>query len=286
MTTIGIIGGTGLYALEGLTQVREIKVDTPFGAPSDVLVTGKLGGAQLVFLPRHGRGHRLSPTEVPYRANVYAMKSLGAEWLVSVSSVGSMREDLHPGDMVIVDQYIDRTRMRTETFFGDGVVAHVSMAHPVCPRLAKHLAVAGRATGATVHDRGTLVCIEGPAFSTLAESRAYRAQGIDVIGMTAMPEAKLAREAELHYATVAMVTDYDCWHESEGHVTVDAVVAMLKKNGATAKKMLEHALSAVAAIPGTCGCTTALGAALQTDRSVVAQERIDDLGPLVAKYYT
>ena len=285
MTTIGIIGGTGLYALDGLTQVREIKVDTPFGPPSDVLVTGKLGGTQLVFLPRHGRGHRLSPSEVPYRANVFAMKSLGAEWLVSVSSVGSMREDLHPGDMVIVDQYLDRTRLRAESFFGDGIVAHVSMAHPVCPRLAKHLAASGRAAGAAVHDGGTLVCIEGPAFSTLAESRAYRAQGVDVIGMTAMPEAKLAREAELHYATVAMVTDYDCWHESEGHVTVDAVLAMLKKNGATAKKMLEHALGTVAAIDGTCGCTAALASALQTDKAAVPQERIDDLLPIVGKYY-
>ncbi len=286
MTTIGIIGGTGLYALDGLTQVREIKVDTPFGAPSDVLVTGKLGGAQLVFLPRHGRGHHLSPSEVPYRANVYAMKSLGAEWLISVSSVGSMREDLHPGDMVMVDQYLDRTRLRAESFFGNGIVAHVSMAHPVCPRLAKHLAASGRATGAAVHDGGTLVCIEGPAFSTLAESVAYRGQGVDVIGMTAMPEAKLAREAELHYATVAMVTDYDCWHESEGHVTVDAVLAMLKKNGATAKKMLEHALSSVATIEGACGCASALKSALQTDKASVPQDRIDDLRPLVGKYYT
>ena len=185
----------------------------------------------------------------------------------------------------LVDQYLDRTRLRAESFFGDGIVAHVSMAHPVCPRLANHLAAAGRATGAAVHDGGTLVCIEGPAFSTLAESLAYRAQGVDVIGMTAMPEAKLAREAELHYATVAMVTDYDCWHESEGHVTVDAVLAMLKKNGATAKKMLEHALSTVGSIAGTCGCATALKAALQTDKAAVPQERIDDLRPLVGKYY-
>lgn len=285
MTTIGIIGGTGLYALEGLSNVREIKVDTPYGAPSDVLVTGKLGGTQLVFLPRHGRGHRLSPTEVPYRANVYAMKSLGADWLISVSSVGSMREDIHPGDMVIVDQYIDRTRLRAETFFGDGVVAHVSMAHPVCKRLAGHLAASGRATGARVHDRGTLVCIEGPAFSTLAESLSYRAMGMHVIGMTAMPEAKLAREAELHYSTVAMVTDYDCWHESEGHVTVDTVLAMLKKNGEAAKKMLEHALTGVGSVGGECGCATALAGALQTDRAFVTKERAEELGPLVTKYF-
>ncbi len=285
MTTIGIIGGTGLYALDGLTNVREIKVDTPYGAPSDILVTGKLGGTQLVFLPRHGRGHRLSPTEVPYRANVYAMKSLGAEWLISVSSVGSMREDIHPGDMVIVDQYIDRTRLRAETFFGDGVVAHVSMAHPVCKRLASHLAAVGRATGARVHDSGTLVCIEGPSFSTLAESLAYRAMGVHVIGMTAMPEAKLAREAELHYATVAMVTDYDCWHESEGHVTVDTVLAMLKKNGAVAKSLLEQALTGVGAIGGECGCATALAGALQTDKGIVTKERAEELGPLVAKYF-
>lgn len=285
MTTIGIIGGTGLYALDGLTQIREIKVDTPFGAPSDVLVTGKLGGTQLVFLPRHGRGHRLSPSEIPYRANVFAMKSLGAEWLVSVSSVGSMRENMHPGDVVIVDQYLDRTRLRTETFFGEGIVAHVSMAHPVCSRLSSHLASAARAVGATVHDSGTLVCIEGPAFSTLAESRAYRATGVDVIGMTAMPEAKLAREAELHYATVAMVTDYDCWHESESHVSVDVVLAMLKQNGEMAKKALAHALSTIDAISGTCSCGTALATALQTDRSVVPQERIDDLRPLIGKYF-
>lgn len=285
MTTIGIIGGTGLYALEGLTQVREVKVDTPFGPPSDVLVTGKLGGVDLVFLPRHGRGHVLTPSEVPYRANVYAMKSLGAQWLVSVSSVGSMRENIHPGDMVIVDQYIDRTRLRAESFFGGGLVAHVSMAHPTCARLRSHMAESGRAMGARVHEGGTLLCIEGPAFSTLAESHSYRAMAVDVIGMTAMPEAKLAREAELHYTTVAMVTDYDCWHESHDAVTVDVVLLMLKQNGEMAKKMLSHALSTVDGAPGTCGCATALANAIQTDRSVVNLEKLEDLRPLVGKYF-
>lgn len=285
MTTIGIIGGTGLYAIEGLTHVREVKVDTPFGPPSDALITGKLGGVDLVFLPRHGRGHVLTPTEVPYRANVYAMKSLGAQWLVSVSSVGSMRENIHPGDMVIVDQYIDRTRLRAETFFGDGVVAHVSMAHPTCPRLRTHLATAARSLGARVHDGGTLLCIEGPSFSTLAESHSYRAMAVDVIGMTAMPEAKLAREAELHYTTVAMVTDYDCWHESHDAVTVDVVLLMLKQNGDLAKSVLANSLPTLNAAPGECRCTTALSAAIQTDRTRLNPQKLQDLGPLVSKYF-
>ena len=284
-TTIGIIGGTGLYALDGLTEVREIRVDTPFGQPSDVLVTGKLAGMQLVFLPRHGRGHRLTPTEVPYRANVFAMKALGAEWLIGFSSTGSMRENIHPGDVVIVDQYLDRTRMRVETFFGEGIVAHVSMAHPTCSRLGNHLAAAAKASGATVHESGTLVCVEGPTFSTLAESRAFRTQGVDVIGMTAMPEAKLAREAELHYTTVAMVTDFDCWHQDHEHVSVDVVLAMLKRNGATAKAMLEHALPGMSHVPGECRCASALGSALQTDRAVVPASRVEELRPIIGKYF-
>jgi 5'-methylthioadenosine phosphorylase len=227
---LAVIGGSGLYAIEGLTDVERLEVATPYGSPSDAITRGKLGETTLLFLPRHGVGHRLSPSEINYRANICALKKLGATHLVSVSAVGSLREEMQPGDVVIVDQYIDRTYRRIGTFFEGGIVAHVSLADPVCPDLAASATAAARRAGATVHERGTYICIEGPQFSTRAESQMYRSFQADVIGMTAMPEARLAREAELPYVTVALVTDYDCWHQTEQDVTVEQVVAVLNRN--------------------------------------------------------
>jgi 5'-methylthioadenosine phosphorylase len=284
MTTIGVIGGSGLYALEGLTDVSEQTVSTPYGPPSDTFITGRLGDTQLVFLPRHGRGHRLTPAEVPYRANVFAMKALGVEWLVSVSAVGSMKEHIHPGDLVVPDQYLDRTSGRDRSFFGHGIVVHVSMADPVCATAAKHFVAQARVLGFSVHDGGSLVTIDGPQFSTRAESFAHRAMGVDIIGMTAMPEAKLAREAELHYVTLGLVTDYDCWRASFEPVTVEAVIATLKANSARAQKLLAQALPAIAGLDKRCTCDAALSVAIVTDRSLIKKERIAELGPIVRKY--
>jgi 5'-methylthioadenosine phosphorylase len=233
---LGVIGGSGIYDIPGLTAVEEVAVETPYGAPSDRLVRGRLGDTTLVFLPRHGKGHRFAPHEVPYRANIAALKSLGVEQVVSLSAVGSMREEIVPGHVVVVDQFIDRTRARPSTFFEDGLVAHVGFADPVCPQLSASLAQAARRAGATVHEGGTYVCMEGPQFSTRAESRLYRSWGVSVIGMTALPEAKLAREAELPYAILALATDYDCWHESEACVDVAAVIAVLHANADRAKR--------------------------------------------------
>jgi 5'-methylthioadenosine phosphorylase len=235
---LGIVGGSGLYEIDGLADKRWVKVDTPWGDPSDELLTGTLNGVKLVFLPRHGRGHRLSPTDLNARANIHALKSLGCTDVLSLSAVGSLREDLHPGTFVVVDQFIDRTFAREKSFFGSGLVAHVSMAHPVCPRLSALAAQAGRAVGATVVEGGTYLVMEGPQFSTRAESELYRSWGCAVIGMTNMPEAKLAREAELPYASVSMVTDYDCWHEEAGHVEVSQIIACLLDNAARAKALV------------------------------------------------
>ena len=288
MTTIGIIGGTGLYTLEGLTNVREVKLDTPFGEPSDTLTTGELGDIRLVFIPRHGRGHRWLPAEVPYRANIFALKNLGAEWVVSVSAVGSMQEQVHPGEMLLPTQYIDRTHARPSTFFGQGIVAHVSLAEPVCPLLVNTLAQSIQACGLKVHCKGTYICIDGPAFSTRAESALFRKWGVDVIGMTAMPEVRLAREAELHYATLALVTDYDCWREAEDAVSVLSVVEILKQNTANVRKVLVHAIPAVAALahgrPNSCRCATALENAIMTDPARIPDERKAELAPLVGRY--
>jgi 5'-methylthioadenosine phosphorylase len=237
--TLGVLGGSGLYEIEGLSGVRELEVDTPFGKPSDVLVEGTLeGGTKLLFLPRHGRGHRVPPHQINYRANICALKKSGVTHLVSVSAVGSMKEEIEPGHLVVPDQFIDLTKNRITTFFEDGVAGHVPFADPVCTRLAKALAEAGEKTGARVHRGGTYVCMEGPQFSTRAESRLYRSWGVSVIGMTSMPEAKLAREAELPFATLALATDYDCWHDSHDDVTVEAVVATMKKNVSLAKKAI------------------------------------------------
>ena len=249
--TLGIIGGSGLYDLPGLEQRKEFVVETPFGPPSDTIVTGMLSGVRLAFLPRHGRGHLLAPHELPFRANVHAMKQLGMSACVGISAVGSMREDVRPGDLVLVDQFIDRTRGRTEesTFFGDGCVAHAHFADPVWEPLRQVALAAARAAGATVHDGGTYVCMEGPLFSTRAESRLYRSWGVDVIGMTNLQEAKLAREAEIAYTTIALVTDYDCWHESEADVDVAAVLEVLRQNADLARAVVVELARGIAAAP-------------------------------------
>ena len=265
-TMIGIIGGSGLYQIDGLEGASWVKVKTPWGAPSDEVLVGRLDGIPMAFLPRHGRGHVHSPSDVPYRANIDAMKRLGVTDVISVSACGSFREAYAPGDFVIVDQFIDRTFAREKSFFGSGCVAHVSLAHPTCPRLGAACATAARATGITVHEGGTYLCMEGPQFSTLAESRMYRGWGCDVIGMTNMPEAKLAREAELCYASVAMVTDYDCWHPGHDAVDVAQVIAVLTGNAARARGMVARLPALLGADRAPCphGCDRALDFALMT----------------------
>lgn len=245
---IGVIGGSGLYQMDSLTEVQEHIVETPFGRPSDVVVTGQVNGTQIAFLARHGRGHRLIPTEVPYRANIYALKSLGVRYLISVSAVGSLREEIRPLDMVLPDQFIDLTKHRISTFFGNDTVAHVSMARPVCPMLSDLLAQAIESqhfTDLKLHKGGTYVCIEGPSFSSVAESHWYRSMGANIIGMTNMPEAKLAREAQISYATLALATDYDCWHPKKDHVTADIAIANLMKNAEHAQSVLSSAISLI-----------------------------------------
>ncbi|MDI1479007.1 S-methyl-5'-thioadenosine phosphorylase [Polyangium sp. y55x31] len=274
---LGVIGGSGVYALEDLEDVEEVDVETPYGPPSDVVFRGRDrdSGTTLLFLPRHGRGHRLSPTEINYRANVCALKKLGATHLVSVSAVGSMREEIPPGDLVIVDQFIDLTKRRTSTFFDGGVVGHVAFADPVCPRLSAALGDAAsqalEGTQKKLHRGGTYVCIEGPQFSTRAESLLYRSWGVHVIGMTAMPEAKLAREAELPYALLAMSTDYDCWHATEEAVTVEAVIAVLRENVAYARRAL-RGLSRTLPDPKTSPAHGALANAIMTRRDLVPEQ--------------
>ncbi|QPM88962.1 S-methyl-5'-thioadenosine phosphorylase [Pseudooceanicola algae] len=261
-TMLAVIGGSGLYDIDGLQDARWQAVDSPWGAPSDDILTGTLDGIKLAFLPRHGRGHVHSPTDVPYRANIDALKRIGVTHVLSVSACGSFREAMAPGDFVIVDQYIDRTVLREKSFFSSGMTVHVSMAHPVCADLAAAAAEAARKTGVTVHDGGCYLAMEGPQFSTLAESRMYRESwGCDVIGMTNMPEAKLAREAELHYASVAMVTDYDSWHPQHGEVDIKQIVAVLKGNAARARSMVAHLAGAMADLPAA-GCATGCDHAL------------------------
>ncbi len=284
--TLGVIGGSGLYELERLTDVEEIRLTTPFGAPSDAIVAGTLQDTRLLFLPRHGKGHHLPPHRVNYRANVLALKMAGAEQLLSVSAVGSMREDIHPGDMVVVDQFIDRTRHRVDTFFDDdGIVAHVEFARPIDAQLAAALASAARRAGATVHQGGVYLCMEGPQFSTLAESHLYRSWNVSVIGMTNFPEARLAREAELPYATLAMATDYDCWHEGHDAVTVEAVVAVMRQNVAKAKEIIVELAKSV---PDPAGrpATAALAGAIITQPGSISAEVRNKLRPLIGKYIT
>ncbi len=281
--TIGILGGTGLYQMEGLEDVREVEVETPFGPPSDRFLVGRLGGKQVAFLARHGRGHRHIPGEVPVRANIYAFKALGVERLISVSAVGSMREELHPLEIVIPDQYFDRTHSRPNTFFGRGIAVHISFDQPVCPHLSDALYRAAVQAGGRVHRGGTYLCMEGPAFSTKAESRIYRRWGVDVIGMTALPEAKLAREAEICYATLAFVTDYDVWHESEAAVTVDLILENLRKNTAMAQEVIR---AVVPQLDGErdCLCARALEAAIVTPAEMMPPEEKERLRLLLGKY--
>jgi 5'-methylthioadenosine phosphorylase len=281
---VGVIGGSGLYELEGLTNVRWRRVRTPFGDPSDEFCTGELEGRPVVFLPRHGRGHRLTPTELNFRANVWGLKSLGVEWVVSVSAVGSMKEDIRPLDLVIPGQFIDLTKRRVSSFFGEGIVAHVGMADPVCGQLADVLDKAARDTGSRVHRGGTYVCIEGPQFSTRAESRVYRSWGVDVIGMTNMPEAKLAREAELCYATLALATDYDVWHDTHAAVSVEAVVANLLKNVATAKDVLRRVIPAIGGAR-MCECPRLLENAVITSPAAFPHATRRRLELLIGKYF-
>ncbi len=283
MLTIGIIGGSGLYAMDGLTDVREIAVETPFGAPSDVIVAGRLGATQLLFLPRHGRGHRLLPSELPFRANIWALKHLGAERVIAVSAVGSLREEIAPGHLVVPDQFLDRTRGRIGTFFGDGIVAHVAFGDPVCAVLSRALVDGARRLGATVHAGGTYVCMEGPQFSTRAESELYRSWGASIIGMTNLQEAKLAREAELCFATLALATDYDCWKQDAHEVAIADVLAVLQANVALAKRVIHDVVPALAAEPG-CGCGRALEHAIITDRERIPTRVKHDLAPIIGRY--
>jgi 5'-methylthioadenosine phosphorylase len=284
---IGVIGGSGLYGMDGLVDLREVTPETPFGAPSAPCLIGRLEGVdnvELVFLPRHGRGHSLNPSEVPYRANIFAMKVLGVSWIVSVSAVGSLREDVVPGHMVIIDQFIDRTKGRPATFFEDGIVAHVGFGDPVCTTLRQYLLAAAREAEATVHDGGTYVCMEGPAFSTRAESNLYRSWGATVIGMTNLPEAKLAREAEISYATIAMSTDYDCWHEGHDDVTVQQVVAVARANVEVSKRIIRAVVPRIAAHDGPAPMHAALAGAIMTHADSIPAARRQALGPLVDKY--
>jgi 5'-methylthioadenosine phosphorylase len=280
---IGVIGGSGLYSMPGFEAQEEVPVETPWGSPSDKFVIGRLSGKPVAFLARHGRGHRISPSELNFRANIYGMKSLGVERIVSLSAVGSLKEEHRPQDFVIPDQFFDRTRGRPSTFFGDGLVVHVSFAHPICPVLATVVHEACLASGVAAKKGGTYLCMEGPAFSTVAESNVYRSWGMDVIGMTNLQEAKLAREAEICYVTVAMVTDYDCWHPDHDAVTVDQIIANLVKNA-------EHAASVVAAavahMPNAreCQCGSALRNAIITDRKQIAGATRKKLDLLVGKY--
>jgi 5'-methylthioadenosine phosphorylase len=281
--TIGIIGGSGLYAMSGLTDTKEVKVKTPFGDPSEVYVTGTLEGKRVVFLARHGRGHRILPGEINYRANIYALKTLGVERIISVSAVGSLQEELRPGEFLVADQFVDRTRNRVSTFFGEGLVAHVSFAHPTCSELSHVLADASVHCGVPVHRRGTYICMEGPQFSTLAESTMYRQLHFEVVGMTNVTEAKLAREAEICYGTIAMITDYDCWHPEHESVTGAQILQTLQQNAGNAQNVLREAVRALHTHRG-CKCGSALAHALITDLKLVPKGTKKKLAPIIGKY--
>jgi len=280
---IGIIGGSGLYDLKGLERVREVRPSTPFGQPSDALVLGTVDGVRVAFLARHGRGHRIGPSEINYRANIYALKSVGVTRVVSVSAVGSMKETVRPGEVVLPDQFVDLTKRRIGTFFEQGIVAHVAFAEPICHALATSLYKAAQDVGASVHQGGVYLCIEGPQFSSRGESNIYRQWGVDVIGMTNLPEAKLAREAELCYVTLALVTDYDCWHDTEAAVTVEAVLATLEKNVELAKRLLRAAMPLVTG-PRACGCGRALEHAILTSPQHIAKGTRKRLRLLLGRY--
>lgn len=280
---IGIIGGSGLYEMDGLTDVHEAVVDTPFGAPSDAIVHGRLGATELYFLPRHGRGHRLLPSELPFRANLWALKHLGVERVIAVGAVGSLREEIAPGHLVVPDQFIDRTFNRVATFFGNGIVAHVGFGDPVCPILSKSLVDSARRLNATVHAGGTYVCMEGPQFSTRAESELYRSWGASIIGMTNLQEAKLAREAELCFATLALATDYDCWRQGHDEVSIEDVLAVMHANVALAKQVIHDVVPTLPASPG-CACGHALADGIITDRAKIPARVRRDLAPIIGRY--
>jgi 5'-methylthioadenosine phosphorylase len=281
---IGVIGGSGLYSMPGLIDTREIRLKTPFGEPSDVYIVGSLEGKRVAFLARHGRGHRFLPAELNSRANIYGMKLLGVERIISVSAVGSFEENLPPGEFLIPDQFFDGTKGRKSTFFGNGIVAHVSFDKPVCPQLSSILGEACRAQNVPVREKGTYFCMEGPQFSTLAESNFYRAMKFSVVGMTNLPEAKLAREAEICYSTMAMVTDYDCWHPQHDSVTVSAIIAMLNQNTHNAQNVVRQAIKSLPA-ERKCKCGSALQHAIITDAKVVPAQTKRDLAPLISKYF-
>jgi 5'-methylthioadenosine phosphorylase len=281
--TIGIVGGSGLYAMKGLSDSKEIAVRTPFGAPSEAIVTGLLEGKRVAFLARHGRGHRILPTEINFRANLYALKALGVDRIISVSAVGSLKEELVPGEFLVADQFVDRTKNRVSTFFGAGLVAHVTFDKPTCPQVSRVLADASVHCGVKVHRKGTYVCMEGPQFSTLAEANMHRAMGFDVIGMTNVTEAKLAREAELCYGTLAMITDYDCWHPDHESVTGAQIIATLNQNAENAQRVLREAVKALP-VEHECRCGTALAHALITDPRLVSQSTKKRLAAIIGKY--
>ncbi|MGH7855260.1 MAG: S-methyl-5'-thioadenosine phosphorylase [Candidatus Binatia bacterium] len=280
---IGVIGGSGLYQMEGLSGIREIAVKTPFGNPSDKLIRGRLGETELVFLPRHGKGHRWLPTEINFRANIFALKKLGVERIISVSAVGSLREDIAPGHLVVPDQFIDRTSQRPGTFFGKGIVAHVSLAEPFCKGLSRVLVDSARSENAQVHAGGTYLCMEGPQFSTRAESHLYRGWNAHVIGMTNLQEAKLAREAEICFGTLALATDYDCWNESAGNVEIEHVLAVLKSNVDLAQRTIRRAVAELKR-PRACACASALKDAIITERSRIPKKLRVELRPIIGKY--
>ncbi len=280
---VGIIGGSGLYAMSGLANTREIRVKTPFGDPSETIAIGTLEGKRVAFLARHGRGHRILPSEINYRANIYAMKLLGVERIISVSAVGSLKEDLRPGEFLVPDQFFDRTKNRAATFFGEGMVAHVAFAHPTCGQVSGVLADACVHEAIKVHRRGTYICIEGPQFSTLAEAEVHRQLGFDVIGMTNVTEARLAREAEICYATIAMITDYDCWHPEHESVTASQIIATLSQNAENAQKVLRTAVRELPA-ERSCKCGSALQHSLVTDLKIVPKETKKRLAAIIGKY--
>jgi 5'-methylthioadenosine phosphorylase len=280
---IGVIGGTGLYDIEGMKNVEEIRVDTPFGKPSDSIVTGTLEGTGIAFLSRHGRGHILSPSEIPSRANIYALKSLGVEHIIAVCSAGSFRKEIEPGHLLIPDQIIDRTRLRESTFFGNGIVGHIAFADPFCPALSDIVYESAKETGVTVHKGGTFVVMEGPAFSTRAESRLYRSWGADLIGMTALPEAKLAREAEICYAIIGCVTDYDSWWKSAEAITVDVILDILHRNVDTARDIIRRSVTRIPA-ERSCSCPAALRTAFVTAPEMIPEEQKKKLGLIIGKY--
>jgi 5'-methylthioadenosine phosphorylase len=280
---VGVIGGSGLYHMEGLADIREVEVKTPFGKPSDKFIKGKLGKTQLVFIPRHGKGHRWLPTEVNFRANIFGMKKLGVERIIAVSAVGSLREEIAPGDLVVPDQAIDRTTQRPSTFFGRGIVAHVSLADPFCKDLSERLCNAATQARAKVHPKGTYLCMEGPQFSTRAESHLYRSWGADVIGMTNLQEAKLAREAEICFGTLALATDYDCWNQAAGDVEIEHVLEILAQNVELAQKIIGYVVQSLEDVR-SCACASSLKNAIITERSRIPKKVLADLRPIIGKY--